>query len=47
MFTVVYRVRESGATVTKTFDSLFLCRKLVNKLKHSRKCDLISYPTLR
>lgn len=44
MFKVVYRIRESGVTVTKDFDSPYLCRKTVEKLKRSRKCELISYP---
>ena len=44
MFKVVYRILESGVTVTKSFDSPFLCRKTVEKLKRSRKCKLISYP---
>lgn len=44
MFKVVYRIRETGVTVTKCFDSPFICRKTVEKLKRSRKCELISYP---
>lgn len=44
MFKVVYRIRESGVTVTKSFDSPYLCGKTVEKLKRSRKCELISYP---
>lgn len=44
MFKVVYRIRESGVTVTKAFDSPYLCKRTVEKLKRSRKCELISYP---
>lgn len=44
MFTVVYRIRATGVTVTKRFDSPYLCRKTVEKLRRSRKCELISYP---
>lgn len=44
MFEVVYRVLSTGVKATKTFDSPYLCRKLVNRLKHSKKCSLISYP---
>ena len=41
---VVFLVKETGARVTKTFDSEYLCRKFVNKIKHSKKCALISCP---
>lgn len=44
MFKVVYRVLSTGVDVTKTFASPYLCRKFVNRLKHSKKCSLISYP---
>jgi len=44
MMNVVYMVKKSGVKLTKSFDSEFLCRKLVNKLKHSKTCELISYP---
>lgn len=46
MFEVVYKVLKSGVVVTQKYDSPFLCRKLVNKLKRSKTCQLISYPIL-
>lgn len=46
MFRVVFLVKESGAVVEKIFDSPYLCRKFVNKLRHSKRCRLISYPNL-
>ena len=30
--------------VVKTFSSYYACMRFVNKLKHSKKCILISYP---
>ena len=46
MFEVVYRIIKNGVVIRKRYDSPFLCRKLVNKLKHSKTCQLISYPIL-
>lgn len=37
-------INERGNRVEKTFDSEYLCRKFVNKLKHSKRCVLVSYP---
>ena len=45
MLRVVFLVIESGARVEKVFDSEYLCRKFVNKLRHSKRCKLISYPS--
>lgn len=44
MFTVEYIINSSKIRVTKTFKSIVSCRNLVNKLRHSKKCTLISYP---
>lgn len=44
MYKVVYRIKASGVEVTKTFESPYLCRRLVIKLRHSRKCELVSSP---
>lgn len=44
MLNVVYLIKKSGVRVSKSFESEFLCRKFVNKLKHSKTCELISYP---
>lgn len=37
-------INERGNRVEKRFDSPYLCRKFVNKLKHSKRCVLVSYP---
>ena len=47
MYEVTYLVLESNTEVTKSFDSEYKARKLVNKLKHSKKCRLLSYPYFR
>lgn len=41
---VVFQIVETGARVERFFDSEYLCRKFVNKLRHSKRCRLISYP---
>lgn len=46
MFEVVYKVIKNGVIIHKRYDSPFLCRKLVNKLRRSKTCQLISYPIL-
>lgn len=43
-YKVIFVVNESGVKVTKGFDSPRLAWKFVNRLKHSKKCTLISYP---
>lgn len=43
--TVRFLVVETGAVVNKHFDSYFQCRNFVNKMKRSRQCKLLSYPT--
>ena len=45
MYKVIF-INERSQRVEKFFDSLFLCRKFVNRLKHSKKCKLVSYPLL-
>lgn len=37
-------INERGNRVEKQFDSPYLCRKFVIKLKHSKRCVLVSYP---
>lgn len=46
MYKVIYRIRGTDTVITKEFGSPYLCRSLVAKLKHSKKCELISYPIL-
>ena len=43
MYEVIF-LNERGERVRKTFDSPFICRKFVNKIKHSKKCKLIFVP---
>lgn len=44
MYEVILMNLKTGERFTKTFESLFLCRKFVNKCKYSRKVKVISYP---
>lgn len=41
---VVVFLNASGIRCTREFDSEYLCRVFVNKLRHSKRCRLISYP---
>ncbi len=43
-YQVTFVVRESGDLITKNFDSLYRCQVFVNKLKHSKKLQLLTYP---
>ena len=43
MCEVMYLIKATGALVTRTFDSPYLARKLVNKLRRSKKCELVWY----
>ena len=36
---------ESGEKLVKGFSSPFNVKKFVNKLRHSRKCELVSFPS--
>ncbi len=44
MLEVVYLVVDSNVRVSKSFESEYLCRKFVSKIKKSKRCALISYP---
>lgn len=41
---LVQFLSEQGKLVEKRFDSLWACRKFVNKCKHSKRVRLVSYP---
>ena len=41
---VIYQVIETGVVLEKEFDSQSLCRQVVNKLRHSKRCRLIFSP---
>lgn len=45
-FDVVFIAKDSGRKLIRVFDSPFMARDFVNKLKRSKKCILVSYPTL-
>lgn len=46
MFQVIYIINKSGEKITKSFSSPYQCKLLVNKLKHSKNCTLVSYPNV-
>lgn len=46
-YNVTFRVINSGAILTRSFDSEYMARKFVNKLRHSKKCALLSYPLFK
>lgn len=41
---VVFISNDTGRKLVRQFESLYLARKFVNKLRHSKKCVLVSYP---
>ncbi len=43
-YQVIFIIRETGQRLMRGFDSPYLARKFVNKLKHSKRCILVSYP---
>lgn len=45
-YNVTFIVKSSGEILTKSFDSPYLARQFVNKLKHSKRCSLISHSPL-
>lgn len=45
-YNVTFVVRNSGEVLTKSFDSPYLARQFVNKLKRSKRCSLLSQPVL-
>ena len=47
MLRVVFQVIATGSYVEKTFSSEYFCRKFVNKLRHSNRCRLVTYPNFK
>lgn len=41
---VIYIVNATGVKLARDFDSPYLANKFVNKLRHSKRCTLVSYP---
>ena len=46
MLEVVYLIRETGDILTATFDSAYQCRLFINRCRHSKRVQLISYPNI-
>lgn len=42
---VRYYVIDKDVMVDKVFDSYAECRNFVNRIRHSKKCKLVIYPT--
>lgn len=45
-YEVTYIVKETGAKLIRSFDSERECARFINKLRHSKKCILVSWPYL-
>lgn len=43
-YNVRFIIKDTGAKLVKSFESPYNARKFVNKLRHSNRCVLISYP---
>ena len=44
VYNVTFLVNETKTRLTRSFDSPVFARKFVQKLKHSKRCTLISAP---
>ena len=42
---VVFIEKKSGRKLVRRFSSPYLAKEFVRKLRHSKKCLLVSYPT--
>lgn len=40
-------INDRNVRVTKRFDSEYRCRLFINRLKHSRRCTLVSFPNFK
>ena len=40
-------INNKGVRLVKSFESEYQARMFVNKLKHSKKCVLVSYPNFK
>ena len=45
-FDVVFISKDSGRKLVRNFDSPYLAKKFVDKLRYSKRCILVSYPEL-
>lgn len=45
-YRVTYIVNKTNEKLTRSFDSPYLAKQFVNKLKYSKRCRLVSAPLL-
>lgn len=45
--TVRFLVKDTGRVVSKNFGNYLECKQFVCRCRHSRKIELMSYPTFR
>lgn len=45
-FDVVFIAKNSGRKLVRSFDSPFLAKEFIRKLRRSKKCTLVSYPNV-
>lgn len=43
-YNVRFIIKATGVKLVKSFESPYNARQFVNKLKHSKRCVLLSYP---
>lgn len=43
-YNVRFIIKATGVKLTKSFESPYNARQFVNKLKHSKRCVLLSHP---
>lgn len=43
-YKVTFRDNTSDNVLLRSFDSEYFCREFIRKLKHSKRCTLLSYP---
>ena len=46
-YNVSFIINATGVKLTKSFESPYNARQFVNKLKHSKRCTLVSYPLFK
>ena len=43
-YSIVYRIKASGVVLMKSFDSRYQAWRFYNRLAHSKRAELVSYP---
>lgn len=46
-FKVRFLVKSTDKVVEKSFSEYLACKKFVNRVRHSKKCQLLSYPLFK